>query len=539
MFANVALKEQTAPLTYRIPSNLLIEASVGSLVEVFFRGKKSLGIIVSLKKSLPPPLKDKKILTIEKNICTNWVPKKTLELAERIARASLVPIGIILFRLMPPVLKRSLSSTPANLDLTSHHISQRFHFYGSLKSRSATYAQIIKRAKAQVLIVAPQSNIAFLEKDFKSEGIDFALLDSNTKQSYDLKIYNDFLAGKVSILVGTRKIIGWQGKSLKTIIVDDPINLAHKDDQQPYLDSASIALFRKKSGINVILGAPIITPELLYSENLGRAKRLKALSESLSLEITLLKKGLLSNSLIDFMGENNKTPIYLICPRKGIGGTMRCLDCDSILECRSCKAPAFLGGDNKCQECGSEINAIECQQCRGHNLQSFGIGIDAFERELKKEFVQIPKNIHLITEGEVSSILEGSLVVIGFADAPLSAPLLSRPYRLLGMIKDLASNCRVIVQTKNLDSSWWQILAGNQAAISKTLEERKKFNLSPYSRTYTIMGKSRKLELALKQKGCEFIKNNDTLKISVNSNQKINFSDLEIKNIKLKLPSLI
>lgn len=539
MYADVALKEPVETLTYRVPTNLYLSVVKGSLVEVVFRGKKSLGVVIGLKKHLKPSLKDKKILSLDGLVCSNWIRDKEINLARQIAQFSQAPIGIVIFRLMPIVQKRSIVPMIGSSNESFNIKAKRYHLVADLGERIRQYLRIIKRMQStnnQAMIVVSQGVVARISTILKEQGINFKTADSLTKNAKTIAAYREFQSGGIQVLLGTRKIIGWPGHNLRLIIVDDPIHLAHSDDREPYLDSATIALFRKKFGINVVLGFPVYTPELFSSELNNSANKIKIDEPQAQLEIVELKQGLVSSRLREII--LTKEQVFIIAPRKGLGGIMRCLDCDNSVRCPKCQTTVFFGEDEGvCGECQQQVFASSCRVCGGHALQSLGIGSEQMLKELKKEFGEISGQITIITEGEVDQIPDNTTIIFSFADSPLSSPHLLRPYRFLGLIKDLSSRGQVIVQTKNTSSSWWQVLGGNKKTMQDLLMERKKYNLSPFTKVYSLLNPSKKIIDVIGKAGYEIELQNDILKVSIPKGENLDLSDF--RNLRVKSPSLI
>lgn len=536
MFADVAIKEPIEALTYRIPSEVLISASIGSLISVPFRGKKVYGVIIGIHKKIKPELKDKKIFPIYKIVCSNWAGDPEIKLAKIISQYSQTSFGIAIFRLMPIVSKKLVVSPGLKVQHTYH--ANRYHLFLGIAERVDQYVKLFNQLQPdqQALIVAPQNTISKIKANLQLNKISFGTVDSTTKTSHDLKIYKELQLGKIQILLGTRKIVGWPGKNLKFIIIDDPINFSHFDEREPYLDSTTIAIFRKKIGINLILGFPIYTPELYFSQKLGEAKKIRALKKENYIEIVDLKQGLISSRLRELILAQEI--IYIICPRKGQGGVMRCTDCDNLVRCPKCEATIFFGADGGiCNECDEKVFAISCSICHGHSIQSLGIGLDQIKKHIEKEFPEQIKNIVFLTEGDIDNIPPTAYVVFSFADAPLSSPHLLRPYRFLSIIKDLSSERHIVVQTKNTTSAWWRVLAGDKETLEHILKERQKFKLPPFAKIYNLINPSSKIIENIKKSGFETQLENDILRISIPADKNLDLGYL--KSVKVKSPSLI
>lgn len=487
MFAEVLVKANFSdPLTYSIPAKLYTKAGPGSLVIVPFGQLKKFGIITNLSKKRPAI--SNKIKPVQNVLANNWATPELISLAKKLSSSTGQPTALILFKLTPPPLKRLDLAFPS---IKTKARKSTYSIYNSPLLRAKSYWSLVKKATDQgfqSLICCPQDQFPLISKELS--GFKLITVTSNQSPTDQIKAYRSFRQGEIQVVLGSRKIIGWPAKQLGLIIIDNPLSPAHRDDQKPYLDTTTIAWQRQKvENLTLVLGANIPTLGLVQHEKSGLIKRIISGRAKPQIKLVKLTRGLLASEVLKEI-KTKKT--LIVAPRSGFGGTLNCLDCGWSLTCPTCHSDVNLNQSEKnftCLDCSYKSTPpAQCLKCSGHNLRSFGIGVEAIRNELLSLGI---RNVKVGTEKDLSGSFE--LIVWSFADSTLLSPDLLRPIGLISKIREFAYSTSTIVQTLNLENSYWRLLT-NETFLGQLLNMRFQKGLPPFKRLFKIKSPPKEID---------------------------------------------
>ncbi|MCA9388835.1 hypothetical protein KC644_03705 [Candidatus Berkelbacteria bacterium] len=544
MFAEVLVKANFgSALTYTISPKDYPRALVGSLVVVPFGQTTKFGLIIRLSKKRPP-LKTK-LKPVVKVLATNWITVESIALTIKISSLTHQPVSNILFKFVPSLLKKTNMDLPLPSQIRGKF--DRYAIYNSLAERVKTYRNLSQRlteVNQQVMIISPQSTHKLIKENLTD--LD-AVTVTNLNPTQENDVYIKWRKNYVKILIGTRKIIGWPAANLGLIVVDDVHNIAHQDEQRPYLDSSTLAWYRVKiEQTKLLIGASLPSLGLLQREQNKQIKRIKSKPRPPQIKLIKITSQLLARTTIEALNKA-KTPL-IIAPRTGFGGTLSCISCGWSLTCPKCDGNVNLIESKSffnCLNCQLNQNTpSNCQSCSGHNLRSFGIGVDAIKEILQKH------NINHATVGTEQALgLKHDLIVWSFADSTLLNPNLERPINFLAQIKEWAGRIPSVVQTLNLESKYWQILI-SEKPLYQLLAKRQQKNLPPFRQTLRIetkdLNKQASLVNKLKKEGLDItsskiVNDRAIIELLLDSNQvSLVLAELsKVTGITIKVDSVI
>ena len=263
--------------------------------------------------------------------------------------------------------------------------------------------EIIK--EKEVIVLVPEISLTpqFVSVFKKRFGSIVAIMHSGLSDGERYDEYRKIKEGKVSIAIGARSAIFSPFKNLGLIIIDEEHTDTYKQDNNPRYDAIDIALKRAKyNNIPLILGSATPSIESYTRAKLGIYKLLelpnrinKKLPSVLLVDMkNEIKKGnkILSQKLIDEINNCliNDNQVILLLNRRGYSTTVTCNECGYVMKCPNCDIPlTYHKTHNKmnCHYCDySTFKMKKCPECQSEDIQSFGLGTEKLEEEVKKIF---------------------------------------------------------------------------------------------------------------------------------------------------------
>ena len=263
--------------------------------------------------------------------------------------------------------------------------------------------EIIK--EKEVIVLVPEISLTpqFVSVFKKRFGSIVAIMHSGLSDGERYDEYRKIKEGKVSIAIGARSCIFSPFKNLGLIIIDEEHTDTYKQDNNPRYDAIDIALKRAKyNNIPLILGSATPSIESYTRAKLGIYKLLELpnrINKKLTSVVLVdmkneIKKGnkILSQKLIDEINNCliNDNQVILLLNRRGYSTTVTCNECGYVMKCPNCDIPlTYHKTHNKmnCHYCDySTFKMKKCPECQSEDIQSFGLGTEKLEEEVKKIF---------------------------------------------------------------------------------------------------------------------------------------------------------
>jgi len=358
--------------------------------------------------------------------------------------------------------------------------------------------------------------------------------------------------GSISLLIGTRAALFLPFESLGLIIVDEEHDQAYRPKGlQPYFSAREASL--KLSQIYkapVILGSATPSVESYYLASKGKLKRIelneryKAVAmptyHLIDFKEALDSKtvtGDYSAPVLSAMTQTleSKDQILVLHNRRGYANVLECESCGYVAYCSNCDVVMTYhkySNELKCHYCGHKAaKPKSCPKCQSTSLNTKGVGVEQLYEQLIKLFPQHQtermdvdsmrrkfayERLYESIENQETDIVVGTqmiskgldfdhieLVVLPRADHLLHLQdyrAEERAYQLITQIAGRAGRVSgqglVLIQTYNPTHKVFERIQQTDSSALYTyfLEERKKFQYPPFTKTLLIELKHRREE---------------------------------------------
>ena len=400
---------------------------IGQIVEVKFRGKKQVGIVLKIPKKIGI---NKKLSEIELSYENYLFNQEIIESSYFLSRYTCNSLSIILKNFLSgfkknskklelldhhhsfklPILseeQRKAISSINKKDINSFSVISLFGITGSGKTR--VYMNIVKeklKKNFQCLILVPE---IILTKEWVNEifidfGITAEIYHSSIKSSQKAKIWNHVILNKSILIIGTRSSLFLPFKNLGIIVVDEEHDPSYKQEDKLIINAKDFAIIRaKNSNCPIILSSA--TPSI---ENVYNCEKKKFLEIKMSkrvngtplpdIQIVDMKKekDLISKELVIQIEKNlrSKLQTMIFINKRGYTSFTLCKKCGFIKQCPNCNVSLvlhnFINQDSflLCHHCSyREKFKNYCSSCESENSIIFpGEGIEKIYEEIKKKF---------------------------------------------------------------------------------------------------------------------------------------------------------
>jgi primosomal protein N' (replication factor Y) len=240
----------------------------------------------------------------------------------------------------------------------------------------------------------------------KFDDKDIAVLHSGISQSEKYDEWRRIQKGEAKIVVGVRSAIFAPLCNLRLIIVDEEHDTSYKQDDRITYNARNLALVRAMlNSVTVILGSATPGIQTYYNT---RERNFRYLSLTKRIDNRPLPRV----DIIDMKGERTdagSVPIVSRCLKEALEETLQsgkqtllflnrrgyttflyCLDCGYIFKCLNCSVSMTHHIEDstlRCHYCNYTVKAPPiCPECRGHRINSYGVGTEKVEGEIKSLF---------------------------------------------------------------------------------------------------------------------------------------------------------
>ena len=425
-FADIIINTKTTGrdlFSYKIPAKDLPFIREGGLVQVPFSGRKLLGVVFKLKKSLRK-IEASRLKPIIKVV--DPVPildPARLELAQKIKEYYLSPLGKVVFAMIPEPAHRLVGKEQKEIVSRSTPLHPPVFILGSQSYRLKKYQQIIKRVQKknrQVLILLSGINSS-LRKELEKSWPEAKVYHTRLTTTEKYRLWQQGQKGEISILIGTRQALFLPLTNLSAIIVDNATSDLYKNEQEPFFDLRQVAFdLSKINGAQLFYGSLNPPLELWTKAKIERWPIIK--EEALQKNTTLVdlsgERSIFSQHLKErvtaTMEKGQKTLLFL--NRRGNRRLVICL---------TCQHSEYLGANQK--------TISHCPQCQGKKLKLAIIGTRSLAQIVQEEF---PKARILTLDSETPKKDQQQIARKEF-DILISTTLVSQSslsFRLIGLI---------------------------------------------------------------------------------------------------------
>ncbi len=518
----------------------------GSFIEVKVRNKKVPALVLENKlaidlkaeiKSLPFETK-----SLEEQKEKLLIQPSFLEVLKKLSRWYASPLSEVASLFLPSfVLKNEieiekLESQSGNF--ISLALQQQY------KERINAYKTLIRETfakKESVMILAPHSGYAQILAEQVSKGIQnhVFILHSELSEKKQAETWSSALKHNSPIVaIVTRGYISLARDDFGAFIIEQASNdNSYIPPARPFVDARSAMRFLAKQNQATLLEADLVLP--LSVQNSINKQETEKMEHSLNTfrtgaKITICDLSaqaktarkqkeeyqIFSKEVKNLLSKKSKTSkIAILVARGGLFPQTVCFDCGNLMRCPHCSAPMVLHGKSStrmflCHRCGLQKDAKTlCSYCGSWHLQSFGVGIQKAQEELKKlnlNFVsldesdtpaQTKRKINKFNQEKSgiiigtpkllnTSISEVDFGIILSLDAFLAIPHFNaevRTFRLAMKLKELSKKVTYI-QTRTPNHHIIKFLKTGRvnAFLDEELKIRKKLGYPPFKTFITI-----------------------------------------------------
>ena len=364
-----------------------------------------------------------------------------------------------------------------------------------------------------------------------------------------VEVWKKIKDNQIRVLIGTRNSLFLPFENLGLIVVDEEHDSAYKTkESSPYFNAKDAALVLGRFyDAKVLLGSatPSVETYWLATEKLGYVPLNERFGEVNLPKFELINikeaqsskniRGNFSGKVIDEITEQleDKNQIMVLHNRRGYANVVECESCGYVTYCSNCDVVMTyhkFSNELKCHYCGQKAaKPLNCPKCHSENLNTKGVGVEQIHEEVSKLFPDAEvdrmdvdsmrrkfayEKLYEKIEDRETDIIVGTqmiskgldfdhieLVTIPRADQMLYVQDFraeERAFQLITQVSGRAGRVsgkgKVQIQTYNPDHSVFKLIKeqSTENIYSYFLEERKKFNYPPFTRTILIELKHRK-----------------------------------------------
>ena len=417
---------------------------------------------------------------------------------------------------------------------------------------------INKQPNSQVLIMVPEIALTTqLVKTIKELcGIEPIIWHSSIRTAKKKRYYEDIIYGDAKIIISTRSGLLLPYKNLKAIIIDEEHDQSYKQDEIPCYNARDMAILRTKyENIPVILSSA--TPSIETLVNVLQKKydiynintqffNITAPNVILVDEITCGNNGYISDiarqAIIETKQKGEQTMVFI--NRRGYSRTLKCKNCGYEAMCENCDNLLTYHkrkNELKCHYCGFTSQKTDiCERCGCNKLEpNKGVGVEQLQQEIN-DFAdknKIELNTLLFSSDEINNeediekitdkinnedvdIIIGTqimtkghhfprlttIIVLDIDGMALDGDFRSYEkmfqmlYQLSGRAGRERDGAKIFIQTINQQNQVLQHIKNHdiEAFYKQEIQQRKKFNLPPFSRYISIIISGEDKELTAK-----------------------------------------
>jgi primosomal protein N' (replication factor Y) len=250
--------------------------------------------------------------------------------------------------------------------------------------------------------------ISRFNKRFANQEI--AVLHSGISKSARYDQWRRIQRGEIRVIIGARSAIFAPVRNLRLIIVDEEHDTSYKQDDRMRYNARDLSIMKAKlHSATVIVGSATPAIQTYFNTMKGKYRYLvlprrvedRPLPEVEIIDMKREAEGdshvssrILSRSLKDAIQDTieRKRQTLLFLNRRGFHTFMFCLDCGNSFNCLNCAVSMTYHASEsnlKCHYCDFVIaSPPACPGCSGKRIQSYGVGTEKLEDEVRRFFPQ-------------------------------------------------------------------------------------------------------------------------------------------------------
>ncbi|PIP51167.1 hypothetical protein COT76_01640 [Candidatus Berkelbacteria bacterium CG10_big_fil_rev_8_21_14_0_10_33_10] len=352
------------PLLYSIKPKDLYKIKIGQLIEVPFRNRKILAVVIKFTNRSV----NYKVKNIYRIVSGKIYNNIHFELANYLSNNYYSPIGKNLFSFYGDIPKKIVENNMFNLEDKTYNQKQVEYYFSNDNQRLKFYEDLIIKNKKIVFAFA---TLKRAEKFAQLVGYKNNIYSNilNLNDRYDL--IHKFTNNDESIIIGTRQAIFLQSNLAHIIVVDEYNHIGHENNSHPNYRSEKIVKILSKFGIKIYLFSTSPTISSINNKwNYLVDKQPKILFKS------YLKSDDLNFYIESLVEKTNNILIYNPIYRST---SIFCNDCNEYVKCKNCWQNVTgikSNGQLFCKKCQLDLADNICNLCNGANLKQIRFGLE-------------------------------------------------------------------------------------------------------------------------------------------------------------------
>lgn len=505
LYADVIIKHrsQVEELTYAVPATMVPYIRSGSLVLAPVRRRVVPGVVVSLRRTIAKSLRPK-VKNLHDIDRQSQLSSAEIEVLRELADYYGASLAEVAFHALDQRVTKSASDHKA-------YAFKATFIQSSTQSRFRAYCQLIKRyPRSTFLCVFAQRSFAeaFIAES-ASEGLN-VLFDDRTVR-FRKAAQTIVTTGHQLIVAGTSSSIFFPLEAGDGMIIDQPGHIGSKQQQRPYMRTATIARVRSKHELlRVVFGDDLIAvndlPKLQRQEwqLISRPSRPVQLTVSSRLRFPNLLLPSVIDGLRTAVAAGERVLVLVLA--RGWASAYLCQNCGHLFRCGNCYQT--LAVDNNflvCRYDGTTYPIPQvCSDCDGQELREVGEGVARVRAEIERVLPAAkvtelsndqpnlaPSGIIVATEKVLGFPLERfDSVICASIDRLLTGIELNDRWYLLKMLRTLSATTNNLqVQTFFPDDPIWSSVTGNpRRFFVGELSDRQRLSLPPFGVFFEVVG---------------------------------------------------
>jgi primosomal protein N' (replication factor Y) len=290
---------------------------------------------------------------------------------------------------------------------------------------------LIKNKKVLILMPEIALTNAFADRICEHFGFIPHIWNSDISSVAKSIIWTWAMSDEPGILIGSRSALWLPLVNLGLIIVDEEHDNSYKQENSPRYHARDMAVLRKKyQNCAVVLVSATPSLETWFNVEQGKYNLVTLEGDQpITAQIIPRKAGEwiskeLTDAIRDELDKGNQCMLFL--NRKGLARSVFCGVCHEYVMCNYCSANLVLYRNFvvSCSYCGKQNYLNTCHKCSNNSWQTYGIGIEQIEEDIKKIFPQAVigkfsgdlKNLPIdeIHSGKINLIISTQILAKGF-----------------------------------------------------------------------------------------------------------------------------
>jgi len=477
-------------LLYSLKPEDLYKIKIGQLIEVPFRNKNILAVVVKFTSKIV----DYKVKNIRRILSGKIFNNVHFELAKYLSIQYYSPINKNIFSLYGDIPKKINENKTLNIEDKVIDEKNIEYYFSNDRQRIKFYKKLIDK-KIKLLFVF--ATISRAEEFARLINYKNKIYSNNLSLAdrYDL-IYK-FSKNNISTIIGTRQAIFLQSNTDYSVVIDEYNHLGHKNDSHPNYRSEEIVKILSKYGIKIYLfsTSPTIS-SINHKWNYLIDKQPKILLKSYLKSVDL-------NYYIESLAKTNKkiliyNPIYR-------STSIFCTDCNEYVKCDSCWQNVTgikINGQIFCKNCQLDLVDNKCNVCKGANIKLTRFGLEDNLKLIKN----VTDSYTEISSYNIGNIVDSNKIVLATSkifdcfnlkfdtvimfnfDFLFSSKKYNYDEEIIALISNLKKMAmsELIITTKNEENDFFKIKTQNDLKVFYQLiiKKRLEYKLQPF---YTII----------------------------------------------------